>query len=222
MNFQNVITPWGKSQYGYKWMEGIIQYSTAGHGGMKVIKKLNDLIPLPLRYENGWYEEDCAVSIVHYFFYDEILKYCLANDENFCATIRKTGAKEYFDKYTKDFCLDSIKRWHTAEWAVYSGEDMLPYKLANKMNHETEEYVKTEYLTALAKIKEEMDRTPLLPLEIGKTIRFNTPVNYGREYVDKALIVPFRTKGKALRTSTGFLCRIPSKEALKRIGYSII
>lgn len=222
MNFQNVITPWGKSQYGYLWMDGITQYGTAGHGGMKVIKKLNDLIPKPLRYDNGWYEEDCAVSIVHYFFYDQILQYCLTNNDAFCQSIRKTRAIDYFMEYTKDYCLDSIKRWHTAEWAVYSGEDMLPYKLANKMNHESEEYVREQYLNSLAEVQKEMNALPLQPIEVGKTIVFNAPVNYGREFVERALIVPFKTKGKALRTATGFLCRIPSKESLKRIGYSII
>lgn len=52
-------TPWGKSQYSKKITRGINFYGTAGHGGYKVSKKLNESMPEALRNDNGWYEEDC-------------------------------------------------------------------------------------------------------------------------------------------------------------------
>ena len=52
-------TPWGKSEYKTEICKGITVYSTASHGGFKVI---NEILPvMPKQYINGdgWYEEDC-------------------------------------------------------------------------------------------------------------------------------------------------------------------
>jgi hypothetical protein len=58
-------TPWGKAQSrDIISDEGIEFYSTAGHGGYKVSAQLNRLIPKVFRAAGGWYEEDCAWSIV--------------------------------------------------------------------------------------------------------------------------------------------------------------
>lgn len=57
-------TPWGKSQYKKTVCRGINFYSTSSHGGFHVSKKKNELIPEYMRDKDGWYEEDCAWSIV--------------------------------------------------------------------------------------------------------------------------------------------------------------
>ena len=56
-------TPWGKSQHKTKVITGVNRYITARHGGLKVFKRLNALIPDDLRNENCWYEEDCEYCI---------------------------------------------------------------------------------------------------------------------------------------------------------------
>jgi hypothetical protein len=57
-------TPWGKAQTVKTVIPGIISVTTAGHGGIKVAKALNDTIPVIARKADGWYEEDCEWAIV--------------------------------------------------------------------------------------------------------------------------------------------------------------
>lgn len=57
------MSPWGRVQSYEVLAEGVIQVHTASHGGMKLDKVRNALIPEYLRAANGWYEEDCAVDI---------------------------------------------------------------------------------------------------------------------------------------------------------------
>jgi hypothetical protein len=64
-------TPWGKSQHSKQYGKGITFYGTAGHGGFKVSAALNQQIPDYMRAADGyadgnagWYEEDCAWSLV--------------------------------------------------------------------------------------------------------------------------------------------------------------
>ena len=61
-------TPWGPSQGKTVLSLGIIQYSTAGHGGIHVCPSLNAQIHEAWREENGWYEEDCDWAVVAYHF----------------------------------------------------------------------------------------------------------------------------------------------------------
>ena len=58
------ITPWGRAQSKESFGPGISLYSTAGHGGFKVCKKQNAMIPDYMRINDGWYEEDCDWAIV--------------------------------------------------------------------------------------------------------------------------------------------------------------
>jgi hypothetical protein len=58
-----MTTPWGKAQTQRKLADGIVFYSTAGHGGIHVRADLNRLIPNYMRNTNGWYEEDCEYAI---------------------------------------------------------------------------------------------------------------------------------------------------------------
>lgn len=74
-------SPWGKIQHVTVLNESIAACSTAGHGGIKVYRSLNKLIPKPLRspwgvetnrYTTGWYEEDCECTIPLYFLFDHL------------------------------------------------------------------------------------------------------------------------------------------------------
>lgn len=60
-------TPWGESQGGTIYSPGIHYHHTARHGGFKVYKKQNDLIPEMFRNKDGWYEEDCEWAKVANF-----------------------------------------------------------------------------------------------------------------------------------------------------------
>jgi hypothetical protein len=61
-------SPWGAIQDITQVADGIAFVSTPSHGGYKLDKKLNAKIPKIFRdrasIAGGWYEEDCAWSIV--------------------------------------------------------------------------------------------------------------------------------------------------------------
>lgn len=57
-------TPWGPSQTAKKWAPGIMEYSTAGHGGFHLSPTRNAEMPEALRIDDGWYEEDCDWALV--------------------------------------------------------------------------------------------------------------------------------------------------------------
>ena len=57
-------TPWGPSQGGTVYAEGITSHSTAGHGGFKLSATRNRKVHLMLRAAGGWYEEDECWAIV--------------------------------------------------------------------------------------------------------------------------------------------------------------
>lgn len=63
-------TPWGPSQHSEKLAPGIMRYSTAGHGGVRVCKTRNAQVHPAWRIESGWYEEDLDWAIVAYYFPD--------------------------------------------------------------------------------------------------------------------------------------------------------
>jgi hypothetical protein len=56
-------TPWGSAQWVSHTAPGIVQVSTAGHGGVKLSPERNRAIPVALRVSSGWYEEDCEAGI---------------------------------------------------------------------------------------------------------------------------------------------------------------
>jgi hypothetical protein len=109
-------TPWGYSDYEEECGNGIKFYGTPSHGGYKIPKKLNNLIPNYMRIENGWYEEDCDWSIPIIV----IGKYF--NQEEF--------VKSYAN------ALDTFKNWH---WQSY--EKFFDIEL-----QEGESYLKDQYL----------------------------------------------------------------------------
>lgn len=63
-----VRTAWGVADSGEVFGEGIISYSTSGHGGFKLDRKHNAMMPAAYRVEGGWYEEDCEWAKVAAIF----------------------------------------------------------------------------------------------------------------------------------------------------------
>lgn len=138
-NYINVVTPWGRSDSGFLMAPGITSYSTPSHGGVKVIKKLNDRIPAGFRSENGWYEEDCDAKIPFYFFHAEIEAHMTASG---MPGWRVTPA-EYFAEFTKEYFYSDIVK--SGYWipacvlhfgTVYSDERLDAYgrdKLAERI-----------------------------------------------------------------------------------------
>ena len=57
-------TPWGTSQGGAVYAEGVTLHSTAGHGGFKLSAEQNHKVHPMLRAAGGWYEEDECRAIV--------------------------------------------------------------------------------------------------------------------------------------------------------------
>lgn len=57
-------TPWGSSQGGTVYAEGVTTHSTAGHGGFKLSAERNRKVHPMLRAAAGWYEEDECWAIV--------------------------------------------------------------------------------------------------------------------------------------------------------------
>lgn len=57
-------TPWGRSQGGTVYAEGIVSHATAGHGGFKLSAERNRQVHPMLRAAGGWYEEDACWAIV--------------------------------------------------------------------------------------------------------------------------------------------------------------
>ena len=58
-------SPWGGVQDGVRHAEGLYSVSTASHGGIKVDAILNETIPAVFRADEGWYEEDADLSLIH-------------------------------------------------------------------------------------------------------------------------------------------------------------
>lgn len=57
-------SPWGSVDHQAHLADGIDMVSTPGHGGVKLDRRRNALMPEALRLPGGWYEEDCDVERV--------------------------------------------------------------------------------------------------------------------------------------------------------------
>ena len=63
-------SPWGKIQYSREIAPGIVSVHTAGHGGLKLDRRRNAMVPSYMRLAGGWYEEDSESAIVAVTFPD--------------------------------------------------------------------------------------------------------------------------------------------------------
>ncbi|GAB2733332.1 DUF7007 domain-containing protein [Nocardioides pakistanensis] len=94
-------TPWGAAQTAHHVAPGIVQVSTAGHGGIKVSKERNALIPPALRNNSGWYEEDCEAAIVG-MYHPEVMPHYQGGDHDAIREACTGTVKNWFpDQYEK-------------------------------------------------------------------------------------------------------------------------
>ena len=118
-------TPWGAAQGATVYAEGIVEYSTASHGGFHLSPERNAAVHPTLRSEGGWYEEDCGWAAVAITFPDLFTAF-----ERRCA---ETTLKDWFpdaweaifetvlgpgDSYEKD--RRAFAAAHAADWVVIS------------------------------------------------------------------------------------------------------
>lgn len=168
-DFRNVPTPWGRSTGGFPMAPGITGYHTPGHGGTKVVKRLNDRIPAGFRAEDGWYEEDCEGNIPFYFFHKDIKTHMTATGmQGFYVT-----AEEYFAKFTEKYFRDYLES--SGYWipacvhhfgTIYSDEKL-------------EEYGREKLALELARIRRKERR---IPPKKGDEVRFAEPIRFKGGY----------------------------------------
>jgi len=96
-------SPWGKVDSEEPIIEkGIVWIGTPSHGGLKVYKKYNNLIPNYMRNSDGWYEEDCEWSKV-YVVLSDILKNIVTDFDKTYITAKGIFKNYYPDEYERYF-----------------------------------------------------------------------------------------------------------------------
>ncbi len=95
-------TPWGASQIATVYAEGIVLHVTAGHGGFELSAERNSKVHPMLRAEDGWYEEDCAWSIVTFTY------------------------PQLFTSYERRCAERQLKDWWPEAWEAISGQVLVP------------------------------------------------------------------------------------------------
>lgn len=95
-------TPWGASLSSKKYAPGIIEYSTASHGGFHLSKSRQKLMPSCLRNDNGWYEEDCE----------------------WCKVV--VSFQEFFEPKLWISAYDTLRNWHYRAYEELFGKILRP------------------------------------------------------------------------------------------------
>lgn len=128
--FEGIPTPWGESQGGNRYMPGVLFFHTAGHGGLKIARELNQKIPAVFRNEDGWYEEDCDFAIPFYFLHEAIREHCLTHG----LEGHTMSAQEWFAKYDAAYYRGVMERWHTAECVLHFGKEYSDEELQQRFS----------------------------------------------------------------------------------------
>lgn len=102
-------TPWGAADAVEVLGEGVGVVFTPSHGGVKLDAKRNKLIPVPLRREGGWYEEDCEAYFPMY-----VMPELFVSDKRPDPAQVKADAK------------GGILRWYPEEFAAAYPDDVPP------------------------------------------------------------------------------------------------
>lgn len=97
-----VTTPWGQSQNARVIAPGIVLHTTAGHGGFYLSPERNACVPVYMRRNDGWYEEDCDWAIV--------------------ATVYAA----FFDEQDRAAADEALRQWHPDAWERWTGKTLEP------------------------------------------------------------------------------------------------
>ena len=101
-------TPWGPAQHEEQVAEGIVFVPTEGHGGYKLSRERNAIIPPAFRSSSGWYEEDTERRIVELYHFDAV----------------RPGAEDRSARLEE---LDQgLRDWFPAQWENANGRDLEP------------------------------------------------------------------------------------------------
>jgi len=95
-------TKWGASQTSKKHASGIMEYSTASHGGFHLSATRQSQMPEYLRNDDGWYEEDC----------------------DWCKVV--IAFPEYFTVEKFMEAQSTLKNWHYKAYEKHTGLTLLP------------------------------------------------------------------------------------------------
>lgn len=111
--YEGMSTPWGKAQYVYLTIPGQIAFvSTAGHGGIKLSRKMNAQVPDYMRRKGGWYEEDCEWAIPFVVFASQILANTVENSADFSCIMKGehiTTLRNWFPAYYERYFNTTLK-----------------------------------------------------------------------------------------------------------------
>jgi hypothetical protein len=91
---QGKSSPWGTIQDAKELIPGVWTIHTAGHGGVKLDRKLNARVPEFIRRPGGWYEEDCEWSLA-------VVSLAALFEAGLVDQARKTAKSWYPDEYTR-------------------------------------------------------------------------------------------------------------------------
>jgi hypothetical protein len=109
------MTPWGRSDFQTKLIDGIISYSTPSHGGIHVRHDLNLTIHPAWRNNEGWYEEDEAWAIVAYHF-----PAAFTNDQMASAiqSLKNSRPREYMQVTGTTLAIGESKELQEEAWRI--------------------------------------------------------------------------------------------------------
>lgn len=125
-------TPWGRSQTQKKIAPGIMEYSTAGHGGFAVADTVAMQMPEPLRSigfrsaGRWWFEEDVDWVAVPLAF------------------------PQYFDEKTLQAAEKSLKNWNPEAWEAWKGEELSLEESSKKRERKFYENYANDYVVTTA------------------------------------------------------------------------
>jgi hypothetical protein len=96
-------SPWGPVQSGERIAQGIWMVHTAGHGGIKLSRERNRLMPDYMRSPGGWYEEDSQWSLTALVFAEEFKEKVNSNGRSWYDYALESARHSYPDQYEEFF-----------------------------------------------------------------------------------------------------------------------
>lgn len=121
-------SPWGASQGGAVYAEGVVFHVTASHGGFNLDDARNTAMPAALRIESGWYEEDCDWAMVAF------------------------GFPELFTTYERRIAEKTLRDTYPERWEAVHGRPLAPGESFTKDRHLFEEAHAQDWIVISASV----------------------------------------------------------------------